>query len=166
MRKIFSNSITEKFLDELNEFFEGKVSIKLYEPRNLNGDRYGILDVTAGKRTLRISYELGWFEVAGSEETTDTTDDSIQGDEMELEKPEIRAWIYKDPEEVSERPEIRVWCHPHFLNRRGDDYCEVFDSFTDAFRFIAKHPEAERFPMIAFKEKEIDLFGAVGKDDV
>ena len=57
-----------------------------------------------------------------------------------------------------EIPEIRVWCHPHKINKSGDDYWEVFPSFDEAMKFIGKHPEAEDQPLIAFRGWEINLW--------
>lgn len=55
-------------------------------------------------------------------------------------------------------PEIRVWCHPHYIEKAGDDYYNVFGSFKEAMDFIKKHKEAERIPLIAFKGMEINLW--------
>lgn len=55
-------------------------------------------------------------------------------------------------------PEIRVWCHLHKVGKSGDDYYQVFDSFTEALDFIAKHKEAEDAPLVAFRGYELNLF--------
>jgi hypothetical protein len=57
-------------------------------------------------------------------------------------------------------PEIRVWCHPHFTEKKGEDYYRVFKTFRSALWFIEKHKEAERVPLIAFMGKELNIFGA------
>ena len=59
---------------------------------------------------------------------------------------------------INEIPEIRVWCHPHFINKKGDDYFIIFKTFEEALGFIKKHKEAERRPLIAFRGKEINIF--------
>lgn len=60
--------------------------------------------------------------------------------------------------EILTEPEIRVWCHPHYINKSGDDYYMVFDTFKDALKFIGKHKEAENVPLVAFRGYEINLF--------
>lgn len=57
-----------------------------------------------------------------------------------------------------EVPEIRVWCHPPKVGQSGDDYWMVFDTFQEALDFIAKHPEAESAPLIAFRGYELNLW--------
>lgn len=59
---------------------------------------------------------------------------------------------------VLEVPEIRVWCHPHEIEKIGDDYYEVFSSFQEAIDFIKEHKEAEPIPLIAFRGREINIF--------
>ena len=58
-----------------------------------------------------------------------------------------------------EIPEIRVWCHPHYIDKDGDDYYYTFKSFKYALTFIAKHREAEDQPLIAFRGYELNIFG-------
>ena len=55
-------------------------------------------------------------------------------------------------------PELRVWCHPHYIDKAGDDYYEVFGTFQEALDFIAKHKEAEDSPLVAFRGYELNLF--------
>ncbi len=55
-------------------------------------------------------------------------------------------------------PEIRVWCHPERINKKGEDYYYVFDSFKDAIKFISKSREAEDVPLIAFRGLELNIF--------
>lgn len=57
-----------------------------------------------------------------------------------------------------EVPEIRVWCHPHYIDKDGDDYYYTFGSFKKALAFIAKHKEAEDYPLIAFRGYELSIF--------
>lgn len=57
-----------------------------------------------------------------------------------------------------EVPEIRVWCHPHRIDKDGDDYYYTFKSFKYALAFIAKHKEVEDHPLIAFRGYELDIF--------
>ena len=57
-----------------------------------------------------------------------------------------------------EIPQIRVWCNPHKLGKNGDHYYHVFGSFNKALKFIERHPEAEKHPLIAFKGFEMDIF--------
>jgi hypothetical protein len=57
-------------------------------------------------------------------------------------------------------PEIRVWCHPHRVGKvNQNDYYRIFESFTQAMLFIAKHKKiAEEVPLIAFHGYEINLW--------
>ena len=55
-------------------------------------------------------------------------------------------------------PEIRVWCHPHYDNKEGDDYYEIFPSFQEALNFIKNNKESEDTPLIAFRGYEINLW--------
>lgn len=57
-----------------------------------------------------------------------------------------------------EVPEIRVWCHPHKINKSGDDFYQKFYSFKEAIHFVEIRPEAERSILIAFRGYEFDLF--------
>jgi len=57
-----------------------------------------------------------------------------------------------------EVPEIRVWCHPPKIGKSGDDYYYTFKSFKAAINFIAKHPESEDYPLIAFRGYELSIF--------
>jgi hypothetical protein len=55
-------------------------------------------------------------------------------------------------------PEIRVWCHPHRIDKSGDDYYLRFSTFKEAEDFIKEHPEAEDSPLIAFRGLEINIY--------
>ena len=55
-------------------------------------------------------------------------------------------------------PEIRVWCHPPKIGKDGEDYYYMFGSFKGALAFIAKHKEAEDYPLIAFRGYELSIF--------
>jgi hypothetical protein len=55
-------------------------------------------------------------------------------------------------------PEIRVWCHPHRIDKEGDDYFKVFPNFEMAEKFIKAHEEAEEVPLVAFRGYEINLY--------
>lgn len=57
-----------------------------------------------------------------------------------------------------EVPEIRVWCHPHYVEAKGEDYYEVFESFEKALEFIKSYDEAEKIPLIAFRGYELNIF--------
>jgi len=57
-----------------------------------------------------------------------------------------------------EVPEIRMWCHPHYIDKDGEDYYYTFGSFKKALDFIAKHKEAEDHPLIAFRGYELNIF--------
>lgn len=74
-----------------------------------------------------------------------------------MEIPTMRDLIQKAKGEL-EVPEIRVWCHPHKIERSGDDYYRVFDSFKEALEFIRGNEEAEEVPLIAFGGFEINIF--------
>lgn len=47
-------------------------------------------------------------------------------------------------------PHIRVWCHPHYVGKNGDDYCQEFETLKEARKFVRKHKEAERLVLIAY----------------
>ncbi len=55
-------------------------------------------------------------------------------------------------------PQIRVWCHPHKLRKTGDDFYFSFKTFEAAFKFIAKHKEADKTPVLAFRGLELNIF--------
>lgn len=74
------------------------------------------------------------------------------------QKLEIFKDLVQDCTSPLERPEIRVWCHPHYINKEGSDYYEVFKTFDEAMTFCNSHDEAEGFPLIAFRGYEINIF--------
>lgn len=74
-----------------------------------------------------------------------------------MEVPALQDVIQKYGK-ILESPEIRVWCHPHYIDARGDDYYEVFDSFKEALNFINENADAETQPLIAFRGYELNIF--------
>ena len=74
-----------------------------------------------------------------------------------MEVPAAKDLIQEFGEMLSV-PEIRVWCHPHYADRDGDDYYQVFKSFQEALDFIQGSKEAEDAPLIAFRGYELNLW--------
>lgn len=55
------------------------------------------------------------------------------------------------------KPHIRVWCHPHYINKSGDDYYYEFKNIKDASEFIKTHNESEEIPLIAYNGYELRI---------
>lgn len=70
-------------------------------------------------------------------------------------------------EEIIDIPEIRVWCHPERIGEPGERYCEKFNGFKRALKFIEEHKKlTEAEPLIAFRGYEINLFKIKTEEEI